>query len=291
MLRGQCNKLTTGLEKERVLADEEHPDAVLGRRGEGGLKIALARGREHEQLLSDRLRVVLQLTQFLQRIRTAWMSEQRNHAHIRDKLARQLKSLPAETRANEGDAGDVAARPVKARDETSLDRIERCDEDNGHCRGRGLRRERCGRSQRRDQVHPSVHKIGRKCGQSIVLTIRQALLDHYVPTNDIACLGQSLTERNDPLSCHRCRQAAEKPDHRHLRLLRQRRERPRRRAAEQRDELAPLHSITSSASASSLSGTVRPSILAVWWLITSSIFDTCITGKSAGRAPLRMRPT
>ena len=42
------------------------------------------------------------------------------------------------------------------------------------------------------------------------------------------------------------------PDHRHRRLLRPRRERPRRRrAAEQRDELAPLHSITSSARASS----------------------------------------
>jgi hypothetical protein len=36
------------------------------------------------------------------------------------------------------------------------------------------------------------------------------------------------------------------------RLLRARRERPRSRAAEQRDEVASLHSITSSASASSL---------------------------------------
>src|SRR5262249_46113160 len=197
-------------------------------------KIVLARGREHEQLLSDRLRVALQLTQLLQRIRAAWMSEQRNHAHIWDKLARKLKSLPAETRADEGGAGDVAARPVKARDETSLDRIERCDEDNGNCRGSGLRRERCGRSQRRDQLHPSIHKIGRKCRQSIVLTIRQALLDHYVPTNDIARLGQSLTERNDPLSCHRCRQAAEKPDYRHCRLLSVDGKRPRRLAAEQR---------------------------------------------------------
>ena len=34
-----------------------------------------------------------------------------------------------------------------------------------------------------------------------------------------------------------------------------------RRAAEQRDELAPFHSITSSARASSVGGTVRPSIL------------------------------
>jgi len=45
------------------------------------------------------------------------------------------------------------------------------------------------------------------------------------------------------------------PDHRHLRLLRARRERPPgHRAAEQRDECAPAHSITSSASASTFSG-------------------------------------
>ena len=50
------------------------------------------------------------------------------------------------------------------------------------------------------------------------------------------------------------------PNHRHRRLLRSCRERPRhRRAADQRDELAAAHhSITSSAVASSLSGTVRP---------------------------------
>jgi hypothetical protein len=48
------------------------------------------------------------------------------------------------------------------------------------------------------------------------------------------------------------------------RLLRARRKRPRRRrAAEQRDERAPLHSITSSASAKSLSATVKPSAFAV----------------------------
>jgi hypothetical protein len=36
------------------------------------------------------------------------------------------------------------------------------------------------------------------------------------------------------------RLAVEEPDHRHRRLLRPRRERPRHRAAEQRDELAPF---------------------------------------------------
>src|SRR5262245_3945018 len=55
-------------------------------------------------------------------------------------------------------------------------------------------------------------------------------------------------------------------------LLRPRRHRPRRRrAAEQRDELAASdHSITSSARASRSSGTLRPRALAVFRLMTSS---------------------
>jgi hypothetical protein len=58
--------------------------------------------------------------------------------------------------------------------------------------------------------------------------------------------------------------AAEIPDHWHRRLLRARRERPRRRTAEKHDELATAaHSITSSARASSVGGIVRPSALAV----------------------------
>src|SRR5262249_52768362 len=60
--------------------------------------------------------------------------------------------------------------------------------------------------------------------------------------------------------------------------------------AEQCDELAPFHSITSSARASSVGGTSRPSAFAVLRLITSSNLVDCTTGRSAGFAPLRMRP-
>src|SRR5262249_59320275 len=53
-------------------------------------------------------------------------------------------------------------------------------------------------------------------------------------------------------------------NHRHRLLLRPRRERPCcRRPTEHRYEPAPLHSITSSARANSVSGRVRPSVLAV----------------------------
>src|SRR5262245_53470118 len=65
----------------------------------------------------------------------------------------------------------------------------------------------------------------------------------------------------------------------------------RRRAAEQRDEVAAPHSITSSALASNVGGTVRPSIRAVSALMTNSNLLDCITGRSAGFAPLRIRPT
>ena len=64
-----------------------------------------------------------------------------------------------------------------------------------------------------------------------------------------------------------------------------------RRATEQRDELAPLHSITSSARASRFGGTSSPSVLAVLRLMTNSNLVGCWTGRSAGLAPLRMRPT
>jgi hypothetical protein len=50
------------------------------------------------------------------------------------------------------------------------------------------------------------------------------------------------------------------------------------------------YSITSSARASSVAGTSRPSVLAVWRLMTSSNLVDCTTGISAGFAPLRIFP-
>jgi hypothetical protein len=75
------------------------------------------------------------------------------------------------------------------------------------------------------------------------------------------------------------------------RLLRTCSERPRARAAEQRDELATLHSMTSSAMSCICVGTFSPSAFAVFMLIASSNFVGACTGRSAGFAPLRMRST
>src|SRR5262249_18025887 len=112
----------------------------------------------------------------------------------------------------------------------------------------------------------------------------------FVPTK----LVQSLHKRGDPFAARGKRALPQETDGRQLaRLLRVRRERPRRRrAAEQRDEVAPPdHSITSSGRASGMGGTVRPSAFGVLRLIPSSNLGGCWTGRSLGRSPLRMRPT
>src|SRR5262245_51800888 len=99
------------------------------------------------------------------------------------------------------------------------------------------------------------------------------MLDLHVAADRPAQLLQTLQERRAARLRHGIarRLAHEHADALHpLRLLRSRCDRPGRRAAEQRDERAALHSITSSARPSSGSGTVRPSALAVVRLITSS---------------------
>src|SRR5262249_28753699 len=107
---------------------------------------------------------------------------------------------------------------------------------------------------------------------------------------DVAGFVEAFAERSDIAYGVLGRPAIDEADYRRW-LLRARRERPcNGRTAEQRDELAPLHSITSSAIASSRSGRVRPNIRAVCALITSSNLFACTTGRSFGVAPLRMRP-
>src|SRR5262249_32233101 len=92
-------------------------------------------------------------------------------------------------------------------------------------------------------------------------------------------LRQSTVSCRNPQTLAACRTASATCDATHpSALLRARRERPRRRrAAKKRDERAAFHSITSSALACNVSGTVRPSAFAVLLLITSAnlVVVTC----------------
>src|SRR5262249_21482764 len=161
------------------------------------------------------------------------------------------------------------------------------EERNSSGRGRARRpRKAVGNNHR----HFTTNQIAREARKPIQMIVGIALLDHEVLPLDEPRLLQAPTERLDQFSERVRRRAAKKADHRHRRLLRARRKRPSGSATKQRDEVAPSHSITSSARASNCGGTSRPSALAVFRLITSSNLVGCNTGKSIGLAPLRMRP-
>src|SRR6516165_1981736 len=155
----------------------------------------------------------------------------------------------------------------------------------------------CGSNRRAaadDEVRCRTHQLCRISLDLTQIPTRVSMLDQ-----DIAVLGpaerlETLAKCNDPsqhfgIVLGVWMQECDAPHA--LALLRARRKRPRCRAAEQRDELASLHSITSSALACKVNGTVSPSDLAVLRLMTRSNIVGCTTGRSPGLAPLRIRPT
>src|SRR5215831_16831500 len=137
-----------------------------------------------------------------------------------------------------------------------------------------------------------MNQIGRQCGQLFDFIPGEAIFDRDVLTLGKACVFQTLTDRGQEVRGVAGPLGGEEPDHRQRRLLRARPERPGdSRAAEQRDELTPLHSITSSARASSVCGTSRSRALAVLRLMTSSNLVEDCTGKPCVAAPRRIRST
>src|SRR5205814_6662771 len=94
-----------------------------------------------------------------------------------------------------------------------------------------------------NHAHPAANQVSREARKSIVLTLRPAVFDHDVLTFEMTGCTKASAECLNKRCEWSGRCAVEKTDHRHRRLLRARRERPRRRrTAEQRDELAAFHS-------------------------------------------------
>ncbi len=157
-----------------------------------------------------------------------------------DQLVQQLQPLGPQLHVQRGHAGEVAAGSVQAGDKSSRDRIATGLEDDRNRRGRCLGR-RYRWAIRGNHGDLTANQIGRQCRQSIVLAIRPAKFDRHVVALDIARFAQAFPERAYKTRVLVRRSAVEEADNRQGRLLSARRERPRGRAAEQRDELAPLH--------------------------------------------------
>src|SRR5262249_7882793 len=94
------------------------------------------------------------------------------------------------------------------------------------------------RPRHRDHAHLTADQIRGQFRQAIE-TARQPIFDCNVPALDVAAFRDTPAERIQEIPTRSRHKGAEKPDNRPLPLLRSRHERPRRRAAEQRDEIAP----------------------------------------------------
>src|SRR5262245_11458525 len=204
----------------------------------------------------------------------------------------QSKSLCPKLSNDKRDTGDIAARPVETGDEAELNRVAAACVDDRDCRSRRLGYD-CRGGVSSDHRHLTAYQIGCEVGQSVGLVLRPAILDRHILALDVADFTKALPECGQKAcTIGRRPRTAEESYHRHRRLLRACRKRPRRRAGEQHDELAAsLHSITSSARASTVGGISMPSALAVLRLTTSSYLVGACTGRSAGFSPLRMRST
>src|SRR5262249_3069076 len=242
-------------------------------------------------------------------------------------LLEHFQPFDAQPEFGRYEAGRVATRPRQALHDAHADRIGHAHEHDRHASGRLLQRHRWRRPVGQDDVGRERDQFGRVPADAIVVRA-QALVDWQVAALVPTELAQRLLEGREAsygvwIVIHRIDEHADPPYP--VRLLRPRIERPRDcRAADERDELAAsysyhfqarqigtfctesvwdassqtlwirhsfaFHSITSSARASSVAGTSRPSNLAVCRLMTSSNLVACTVGKSPGLAPLRMRP-
>ena len=144
----------------------------------------------------------------------------------------------------------------KTCDQAATERVRRHREDDWNDRSRLLCRCDCA-SLGDNDIDFEPDKFRGDLGVALARPSAQRYSYRNGATVDPAEFVEPLNKSIDPsaMGCRRAR--GQQPDGRQLaRLLRARRKRPsRRRAAEQRDELAPLHSITSSVRASSDVGT------------------------------------
>ena len=218
----------------------------------------------------------------------------RRSRHAWRDLLEQLQPFPAHVVFGSHETGGVAAGPRQAVDEASGDRITGDREHDRHGAGRLQQRPHGRAAMGQDDVRRKRGQFRRMSANLGGIGRGPADVDAHVAADRPVRLLQPLQERSDAglifWIVRGCGQQHADPTH-PLALLRARRERPRDRSAECCDEFSPLHSITSSARASTDGGMVRPSAFAVLRLMTSSYLVGACTGRSAGFSPLRMRST
>src|SRR5262249_43336952 len=138
------------------------------------------------------------------------------------------------------------------------------------------------------------NQIGRQRREPVVLQLCPAIFDRHVLAFDVAGFVEAFVESGHDAGRLGGRACAEPSDHPRRPLLPARREQAGCHPASENAEKTPpkyfFHLISSSARASSWSGTSIESAFAVLRLMTNSNFVGCRIGTSAGLSPFKILP-
>src|SRR6516162_5459406 len=295
MLFRQCHNRLAVIIHECVRCGDQATVRLVCERRDGCLDFCLIVHRGCRKLDSERFGGRSEFAQECRVKRRGLGIEHERYApDARGNLLDHLQPFPNQWEVDESEAGEVAAWLRQAGHETLSDRIV---DDIEYDRDGTGRLFQCGSDRRPasdDEVRCRTYQLLRIGSDPAQVSTGISMLD-----SDIAVLGpperlEPLPKRNNAGQRFRIvlDVRVEERDATHARrLLRVHSERPRSRAAEQRDEGAALHSITSSACCRNGSGMVRPSAFAVLRLTISSNLVGSWTGKSPALAPLRIRST
>src|SRR5262249_19834592 len=208
-------------------------------------------------------------------------------AQIGNDFAQEFEPLGSSIGRLTRQSGDVAAWSRQTGDDAGADRIPRGRNHNRDHRCCLLRREDCWGTLRDNDIDLELDELGCDLGGALLASPRPRIPHCNGATFDPPELTQPLHKSSEPFASSGMGVRTQEADGPQTSgLLRARRERPHRpRAAEKRNELAALHSITLSARSTSPAGTSWPIAFAVLRLMTSSNRVGCSTGRSAGLMP------
>src|SRR5262249_50901525 len=184
-------------------------------------------------------------------------------------------ALGGKLRGDTGHSRYISTRPGESCDEAGSHRVPRICHDNRNAIRRLFCRPNRWRLPSNDDVRLELDQLGSQFGEAVCVPGRGSEFELYRSPFDVSKIPKCFLE-NSPerlwVGVTNNQHSEKWPGF----LLRLRDKGARRcHAAEQADEFPPVHSITSSARASSVGGTLRPSAFAVFKLITHSNFVAC----------------
>ena len=227
--RCQDGKLYPPGVEEEAAADVQRVGSLADKSCEGRIDLAAAAGLDDPDLQPHGTSSRFHVSQY--RFGAQAISRIDKHGNAScsgHQLAQEFKPLCHQLVIENIETCQIAARPGKAGNKTKLDRVFGRDEDDGDCRRCRLSGEH-GTCERGDHGDLSANQFGRQQRQPIYLALGPAVVDRHVLALDIAGVFEALAECPQTVRVRvvkRC--GVEEPDDRHHRLLRARRERPRR---------------------------------------------------------------